>query len=166
MKRIALLCALILACFSASAQYIKSDSTYVHGARSIVTTPCMHLAENYAAYLLNYTYVSDKGREVITLNIYCTNAGVWYLLDGTTARAKMADGTYSGLTLYKFENDDGVNVCQFYITTGRENHLAGITDIVFDTSFGEPETVIIHLDERCTKHLGRSMRELALLTVE
>ena len=162
MKRFILALALVLACVSASAQYIKEDITLEGGRRKIVGMPCIQ-NQGFQQYMINYKYLAKGDTRYILLEIVCLGQEtVWNVTDGSTALIKLLGGGMQSMTATasEFGNSTSTIKVSFTIWEDFNKQSLGITDIMFRTSFGSPENIKIHLDEKCQEHLQKSYLEI------
>lgn len=161
MKRLISFCAMLLLCVAASAQYIKEDINMA-GLRSITGTPCIQ-NQGFQQYMINYKYLSKEDTKYVLLELVCLGQdSAWSVSGGSSALIKILGGGVQSMTATasEFGNSTSTVKVAFAIAEDFEKQQLGITDIMFRTSFGSPENIKIHLDEKCQEHLQKSYLEI------
>lgn len=154
MRKLILILVPILLCCSAFGQDLKKEHNiaehYVFGDRQmIVGTPCIGYYDGVPV-MLNYKYLGNGGDHYVLIEGVCEKQKTWWSVkEGNTALIKLLGGGVQSMTFTEVKTEALKNKISFVLAIIEDfkPQELGISDILFRTSYGVPESIKIHLDE-------------------
>lgn len=109
-------------------------------------------------YMLNYKFLGKGEEKFLLLEILCEKQKTWWTVnEGNTALIKILGASTQSMTFTEVKTEAVKNKIKLTLATDKDfdAHALGITDILFRTSYGKPESIKIHLDEQSQIHLHK-----------
>lgn len=162
MRRFIFILAFISVCWSAFGQegmethYIK-ENIAMGDIHMIEGMPCVGYHGD-VKFLLNYKYLGKGDTKYILLEIECEKQRPWWCVEnGGTALVKLIGGSCQSMTITGVKAEMTIDRISFALAIGKDfnEQALGVTEVLFRTSHGSPESIKIQIDEENSVRLQK-----------